>query len=679
MDSAAKRPLDALKPNLIIGPEHHRFRLGSLLSPHLLGQLWQAEDLSTTQPTPVTLLFLSEQLLGRKGFVDKLRDTLNRNRAIKDSHAARCYGLFSWRGLFFSSWETLDGLTLAQMLADGRAYKMKEAQKRGLILQVGKALEAHLKQYNQPHATLAPEFIYLNRSNGVRLTGYQWRALLDPLLAQPDVPPGYIAWQSADAFHPNPLDGGEDAFALACMIYQLYAGRPAFTAEEGEESRNRSDLKAPSGLGREQWKVLQNALSYSAEQRPSSPMELLRRLYADKSDEESAVPDADAGTDAVGSDTEAPEPVPTTAPEGRARRIALPGGRLKTAAGGAALFVGGIVLGYWLAQGRVEKATPADTAEIAQLRQENRALRERPAQPTPSGDSDPQRDEAPADAAPAPLSGSTAKPTGPDLSGNPDTRLREDNTQVDGPSVFRDQWAPGRFAPQMVAIPRGRFRMGDLHGAGDDNEYPVHEVVIDHAFALSRFEVTFAEYDQFAEETGRSLPNDGGWGRGNQPVINVSWQDAKAYVNWLAAQSGQPYRLPTEAEWEYVARAGTTSRYWWGDELGPRMAVCDGCGTEWDGRHPAPVGSFPANPWGIHDLNGNVDEWVEDCYTGTYDGVPTDGSASTNGNCSHRVMRGGSWFEIPRLIRSASRYRHPPDTSRNSWGFRVALDLPADE
>lgn len=670
MDNGSTSLLDTLKPELVVGPEHHRFQLVSVLGTHPLGRLWQAEDLSTTKPTPVTLLFISDELLTRSGFVDKLRETLNRNRSIKDGNTARCYGLFTWRGLFFSSWESLDGLTLAQMLADGRAYKMKDQQKRGLILQVGKALEAHLKQYNQPHATLAPELIYLNRSNGVRLMGYQWRSLIAPLTQLPG-PLDYVAWQSADAFHPNPLDSREDVFALACLIYRLYSGKPAFNANEGEESRRDKELKSPSGLSRDQWKVLQSALSYDTEQRPQSPLALVRLLFVEK--QEVVVP----------KDEPPPETIkPAQEQSDQAARpsrllISFPSRWIKPMAAGAALFAAGVALGYWLAPGGNE-AEVSD--RISLLRQENMVLRQRLAQDeqadavTALPTTTPEEREAPSTNARTDIAAEES--TLPQVGSGEE--MRDADKPADNLSAFRDQWAPDRFAPQMVVIPKGRFRMGDLHGAGDDNEYPVHEVILDTTFAMSRFEVTFAEYDQFATDTGRPLPDDEGWGRNNQPVINVSWQDAKAYVLWLAEQSRQPYRLPTEAEWEYVARAGTETQYWWGDELTPGMAVCDGCGSEWDGKSPAPVGSFPANPWGIHDLNGNVDEWVEDCYTGTYDSAPKDGSAQTGNNCTNRVMRGGSWFEIPRLIRSASRYRHPANSSRNSWGFRVALDLSID-
>jgi formylglycine-generating enzyme required for sulfatase activity len=247
--------------------------------------------------------------------------------------------------------------------------------------------------------------------------------------------------------------------------------------------------------------------------------------------------------------------------------------------------------------------------------------------------------------------------------------------EAPGNQIFKDQINHNNYGPEMVLLPSGKFRMGDQTGIGDDNEKPVHVVTIAKPFALSRFEVSFAEYDLFAKATNRPLPDDEGWGRGNRPVINVSWKDAEAYAEWLSDKTGQPYRLPSEAEWEYAARAGNLTTYWWGDQMKPNMAVCADCGSQWDGQQTAPVGSFPANTWGLHDMTGNVDEWVADCYEDDYTRAPIDGSASTQRICENRVMRGGSWFEISRLIRPASRYRHPTGASRNSWGFRVALDM----
>ncbi len=228
---------------------------------------------------------------------------------------------------------------------------------------------------------------------------------------------------------------------------------------------------------------------------------------------------------------------------------------------------------------------------------------------------------------------------------------------------------------EMVAIRAGRFRMGCVSGRdcfGD--EQPVHEVRV-ASFELSKYEVTFEEYDRFTEATGRARADDEGWGRGARPVINVSWNDARAYAAWLSAETGETYRLPTEAEWEYAARAGTSTAYSWGNEIGRNRANCDGCGSQWDNAQTAPVGSFGANAWGLHDMHGNVYEWVEDCWHENYAGAPSDGTAWTGGVCGRRVLRGGSWYDSPRFLRSADRSGDSTGDRDYFNGFRVARTL----
>ena len=244
-----------------------------------------------------------------------------------------------------------------------------------------------------------------------------------------------------------------------------------------------------------------------------------------------------------------------------------------------------------------------------------------------------------------------------------------------GPQVFRDRLSDGSTGPEMVVIPPGRFRMGDLHGDGDSDERPVREVTIARPFALGRYEVTFEEYERFCRATESPVPDDSGFGRGRNPVVNVIWQDAVAFVLWLARETGQPYRLPSEAEWEYAARAGTGTRYWWGDEAGTGLANCGGCGTAWDGERTAPVGRMAANPFGLHDVLGNLWEWTADCYHSSYEGVPSDGRPHIYRDCGQKVIRGGSWVVPPREIRAANRWRVYPVAPSDEVGFRVARDL----
>ena len=212
-------------------------------------------------------------------------------------------------------------------------------------------------------------------------------------------------------------------------------------------------------------------------------------------------------------------------------------------------------------------------------------------------------------------------------------------------AVFRDALKSGGEGPEMVVLPTGRFRMGSPSGETGrfSHEGPLRTVTIGSRIAMGCNEVTFADYDRFVLATGRARPDDAGWGRGSRPVINVSQEDAQAYAAWLSAQTGQAYRLPSESEWEYAARAGTRTRYSWGDEIGVNRANCDGCGSEWDDEQTAPVGRFEANGFGLYDMHGNVWEWLEDCYADSYAGAPSDGSARTSG-CVYNsaVLRGGA-------------------------------------
>jgi formylglycine-generating enzyme required for sulfatase activity len=213
---------------------------------------------------------------------------------------------------------------------------------------------------------------------------------------------------------------------------------------------------------------------------------------------------------------------------------------------------------------------------------------------------------------------------------------------------------------------------------GEEDEQPVHVVHFAQPFAIGRYEVTFEEYELYAQQTGKAVPPDEGWGGGRRPVINVSWADAQGYARWLSSATGRSYRLPTEAEWEYASRAGTTTSYWWGEDAGDNYANCYGCGSRWDGEQTAPVGSFAPNAWGVHDTLGNVWEWTADCWHESYTGAPDSGVAWTHedgGDCSRRVVRGGAWFNTPWNIRSALRFGADDVYAFPFLGFRLAEDL----
>ena len=242
-------------------------------------------------------------------------------------------------------------------------------------------------------------------------------------------------------------------------------------------------------------------------------------------------------------------------------------------------------------------------------------------------------------------------------------------------SVFRDCGS----CPELVVVPAGEYMMGSPPGEEyrDDNEGPVHRVVIPRPFAVGVYEVTFDEWDACVSAGGCShRPDDLGWGRGDRPVIKVNWHDAKAYVGWLSRETGETYRLLTEAEWEYVARAGTTTAYHFGSGISPGQA-----NYNHNESGTVPVGSYAANDFGLHDVHGNVGEWVEDCRHDDYVGAPTDGSAwMSGGDCYDRGLRGGPWSDSAEYLRSANRYWDVAEYREWNRGFRIARTLvPAVE
>ena len=238
-------------------------------------------------------------------------------------------------------------------------------------------------------------------------------------------------------------------------------------------------------------------------------------------------------------------------------------------------------------------------------------------------------------------------------------------------TVFRDC----TDCPEMVVIPAGKFHMG-LNGKFP-RELPIHRVTIAKPFAMGRFEVTFDEWEAcFQANACVKTPHDHNWGRGRHPIMNISYEEILDFVAWMKKRTGKPYRLPTEAEWEYADRAGTFTRFWWGDEVGVGHANCKDCGTQWSAKGSAPVGSFKPNPFGLFDTTGNEWEWLQDCWNPTHKGAPDDGSARTDGDCLQRVMRGGSWYYYSKNSQSSWRSKNAMTGRGYGISFRLARDLP---
>ena len=239
--------------------------------------------------------------------------------------------------------------------------------------------------------------------------------------------------------------------------------------------------------------------------------------------------------------------------------------------------------------------------------------------------------------------------------------------------------------PDMVVVPAGRFTMGSPASEPERtaDESRQHMVTFARQFAVGKFAVTFDEWDACVAGGGCAgyRPKDEGWGRGRRPVINVSWEDAQTYIAWLSAKTGKSYRLLSEAEREYVTRAGTNTPFWWGHSISTRQANYDGNygyggGSKEEYRkETVPVDFFQANPWGLYQMHGNVWEWAADCWHYNYNDAPSDGSAWTAGECKYRVLRGGSWNLNPGFLRAASRGFDTADDRTNVIGFRLARTL----
>jgi formylglycine-generating enzyme required for sulfatase activity/serine/threonine protein phosphatase PrpC len=333
----------------------------------------------------------------------------------------------------------------------------------------------------------------------------------------------------------------------------------------------------------------------------------------------------------------------------------------------AAVIVIGIALSIYMALGGKETAPPASPAatetepETAPARPPAEQA-SAPATAAPAARKEQPRPEQPA---------VTAKPA------PPKTKVRE-KQKVAAPVVvkvqeFHDTLKDGTPGPTMVWIPAGTYEMGGPTTSTIAEERPQHKVTI-RRFAMSKFEITFAQYEKFARATHRHRPNNMHMDKKTYPVINVKWDDAYRYAKWLSQQTGKKYHLPSESEWEYAASGGKASTFWWGFDEKPGMAHCFSCGDDLNARLPTRVGSFAPNPFGVYDTAGNAAEWTQDCWHKDYNGAPSDGSVWKGGDCSYRVVRGGSYGSPAASIRHSKRDKFKADSRYDFIGIRVVRD-----
>jgi len=666
MEQTQEKPKATLREGLLLGPQR-QFKLQSEVADMALGKIWHVSDLGPGSRTSLSLIFVDPALVADTRSNDTIKKQINA-KLLKHQHLLDQQGFFQLKnGWLALTWESLDGLTLQSLIDNGSVGKLKPRQLKALLGQVAVALDFMAKTHGHAHGALCPELIFINRGTGVKLAGQGLRPALDGVNDQLQTPLSYPQYQAPEAFHPGNVSAKSDTYSLGCIAYQILTGeRPYVVGTDGERSRHHD--KQPRHVSDRQWLTLQRALSEKPEERPTSAPAMIQALFVEEKEDDSddsstldEIHSTAASTQATNQDKKPSGTKVSRAARGLISRLNRP-----------VVFAIGLALGISITLALQllnnhdnSQASLAETNEQESPAQQTDTAGAQTAQSTSTEDHLNNSSHGVSTLTPEQMQAVLENPQSTDLA----------NENRPSQTLFRDMIDADIYGPEMVVIPAGRYSKGDDSNFADDNEKPAHEVHIQQAFGLSRYEVTFDEYDQFAKATNRPLPPDEGWGRGRRPVINVTWQDAYDYTQWLAEVTGEPYRLPTESEWEYASRAGSQSRYSWGEKILPGYANCDECGSQWSGQQTAPVGSLKPNPWGLYDMAGNVDEWVADCYADNYVDSPTDGTAASEHGCSERAMRGGSWFDIARLMRPSSRYRNPANGSRNSWGFRIALDI----
>ncbi len=358
-----------------------------------------------------------------------------------------------------------------------------------------------------------------------------------------------------------------------------------------------------------------------------------------------------------------PVPIYRVLPDPAALARAARGGRTRLGLlGAAAIIVAGIGGGGWYVWNRAsEQPRPAIAAATQAPAQPAAPL----AVPSPGVVPD-RRADAPASRPEALARLAAGNPASPPTAPQPAPAAPMQALAVTPqPPAKQPNSAPTAAEPEMIGVAGGTFRMGS---ADDPSEQPVHSVTV-QSFLIAKYPVTVRQWRAcVAAKACAFVPNGGD----DAPVNNVSWTDARQFADWLSQTTQRHYRLPSEAEWEYAARGGTETRYWWGNAMKPGLAACKGCGGPQDEVQPTKVGALPANPFGLHDIGGGLSEWVEDCWHKNYRGAPADGSAWLGTDCQERVLRGGSWRNDPSYIRPASRDYYDASVRYPTHGVRLA-------
>ncbi len=707
-----------------IGPHNRRYRLERLLGMGGMGQVWQATDLATHaelgHSAVVALKILPPQLTQSPAHAKLLIEEATQARRLAHDNIVRVY---EWAqdpatSSYFIIMECLEGQDLDAWLEEHG--KATPAQVLQMLRPVAEALQYAWDKHQLVHRDIKPGNVFLTRSGEIKLLdfGIASRARstgTDLGMAAPNAgTAGYRAPEAGTSQDtPRPQ---VDVYAVAIMIYQLLEGRMPF---DGQATALLEPVK-PQALNAKQWEVLKRGFANRAGERPESVGALLDALQqaGEPGLDEAAQREAERKAERAAAQQKEHEE--RSAREARSRADAIARAeeeeqrRQKQAEQAARLKAEALAAAQEKArqdQLRREQEKQRKLQEEREakerkerLRQQLIARRDADALKARQAEEEHQRKLAQfkAEAAYRAEQERHRKEQAARKAAELAALLPSASSPVaDAEGVLRDRFVYGSgVGPDLVLIPTGRFQMGSNEhehkiavkaGAQKswmDRELPAHWVGIEHSFALGRYPVTVGEWRAFAKATGWQSRLDVDWQQPGfpqderHPVVCVSWHDAQLYLQWLSEKTGQQYRLPSEAEWEYACRAGTHTAFSFGDQITPEHANYDGHFTYNDGPKGSShggttrVGSYQPNPWGLFDMHGNVWEWTQDTAHDNYIGAPADGSAwEQGGDQARRILRGGAWLYQPRYLRSALRNGYSALLANDVVGFRVARKL----
>ena len=682
-----------LMPGQEIGPQNRRYRLERLIAQGGMGQVWQAIDLATHaelgHSAMVALKILSPMLTQSASHAKLLIEEATQARRLAHEHIVRVY---EWAqdpatASYFIIMECLEGEDLDSLLAREGPLSLQRVQ--ALLAPVADALKYAWDKHALVHRDIKPGNVFLTQKGDVKLLDFgiaaRTRSSASSIGLEAPANSGTAGYRAPEAGTLQRQPGRAlDVYAVAVMIYQMVEGRMPF---DGLRS-DRHEPPRPEALTERQWQVLQSGFAWDAQRRPDSVPSLL-----------AALGNALAPTP---SELAAQRAAARAQEEQRAAQLAV---KRKAEADNAAA-------AHLLKekQRRLQEAAERAQAEEAKrerkdaLRQQLRERREADAEKARLAREAEDRKLLQARAASAYRSEqerARAEQASRAVAEVDEHEPEPVSAVADTDGVLRDRFLDGGGrGPELVLIPTGRFQMGSTDierkralAAGAqpswvERETPQHWVGIEQSVALGRYPVTVGQWRQFVRATGWTPKGEVNWAApgfrqtDEHPVVGVTWHDAQQYVGWLSVQTGEQYRLPSEAEWEYACRAGTRTAFGFGDDINTSLANYDG-NYSYNGspkgeyrKGTTQVGEFPANAWGLFDMHGNVWEWVQDVVHDNYQGAPVNGSAwEEGGDQGRRILRGGSWSYNPRYLRSALRNGFAASLSNDIVGFRVARNL----